>query len=200
MKIKPRAVKVLPAVAVFVLVGTGVYAALPDDDNADRTALVPVVVVTRGLPEGAPAATVRQGATVRMVPRDARAEGAVTSLSALPDGVLAHPLVRGQQVLVTSLAADHVRSLGPGYVAVSVKLDTQRWAGPVIQSGRRVEVWDTTEAGPKMVAPDAVVLDAPSPAEMDPEEDTVVSLGVKRESVGAVLLAAANERVWLVSR
>lgn len=200
MKTRSRATKFLPAFAVFALVGTGVYAALPDDGNADGTALVPVVVATRALPEGTSTDELRRGVTVRMVPRDARADGAVTSVSAIPDGVLAYGHVGGQQILATSVAEDHVSSLGADYVAVSVMLDTQRWAGPLLQSGRRVEVWDTAESGPKMVAADAVVLDAPSPAGLEPADDTVVSIGVRRESVAAVLLAAANKRVWLVSK
>lgn len=200
MKNRSRVSRAVPAVAVFALVGVGVYAALPDDGNARDSALVPVVVATRMLPEGTSTDDVRKAVAVRMVPGDARADGAVTSPAGIPDGVLAYEHVDGQQILATSVAEDHVSSLGADYVAVSISLDTQRWAGPILQSGRRVEVWDTVESGPRMVADDAVVLDAPAPGGIEPGADTVVSIGVRRESVAAVLLAAANKRVWLVSR
>lgn len=191
--------RVLPAVAVFGLVGVGVYAAVPGHEKKDA-ALVPVVVASQQIAEGTPSGTVRGEVSVRMIPPGARASGALSSVSEIPDGVLAYGHVNGQQLLASSFAQDHVRSIGADYVAVSVMLDTQRWAGPVLQAGRHVDVWDTDDAGPKLVASDAVILDAPSPAGLKPDADTVVSLGVKKDSVAGVLLAAANKHVWLVSR
>lgn len=191
--------RALSAVAVFGLVAAGVYAAVPGREKKDA-ALVAVVVATGEITEGTPSDAVRREVAVRMVPPVARAAGALSSVSDIPDGVLAYVHVNGQQLLVSSFARDRVRSIGTDYVAVSVTLDTQRWAGPILQAGRRVEVWDAGETGSKLVAADAVVLGAPSPDGVKPEEDTVISIGVRKESVAAVLLAAANKRVWLVSR
>lgn len=197
--LKTPARRIIPAALVFCTVAVGVYAAVPGRDARDAS-LVPVVVAAGRLDEGTAAMVVRRNVSVRMVPADARASGAITSVDRIPDGVLAYPLVGAQQLLTTSFAEDHVSSLGADYVAVSVMLDTQRWAGPVLQSGRRVDVWDTDEAGPKLVASDAVVLDPPSPAGLKADADTIISLGVRADSVAGVLLAAANKRVWLVSR
>lgn len=191
--------RALPAVAVFGLVAVGVYAAVPGHEKKD-TALVPVVVATQSIAEGTPSDDVGEEVTVRMVPPGARASGALSSISDIPEGVIAYGHVNGQQLLKTSFAQDRVRSVGADYVAVSVMLDTQRWAGPVLQAGRHVDVWDTDEAGPKLVASDAVILDAPAPEGMKADVDSVVSLGVKKEAIAGVLLAAANKRVWLVSR
>ena len=199
MKLNIPRKRVATAALVFGLAAVGVYAAVPDGKDAG-TDLVPVVVAVRLLEEGTPSATVRESVSVRMVPVNARAAGALGDAGRIPDGVLAYPVVNGQQLLATSFAEDHVGSLGADYVAVSVRLDTQRWAGPILQAGRRVDVWDTDEAGPRLVSADAVVLDAPSPTGLKPDEDTVISIGVRKATLEGVLLAAANKRVWLVSR
>lgn len=200
MKIKIPSRRVLSALAVFGLAGVGLYAALPADKPAAGSGLVPVVVVNREFAEGTSTDVVKGNASVRMVPQDARASSALSAVGQIPDGVLAFIHVPGQQLLESSFADDHVKSLGNDFVALSISLDTARWAGPILQSGRRVDVWDTNEAGPELVAADAVVLDAPSPVGVKPDAETVISIGVRRESVDKVLLAVANKRVWLVSR
>ena len=190
----------LSALAVFGLAGAGLYVALPADSGTAGSDLVPVIVVNKEFAEGTSTELVRGSVSVRMVPEVARAASALTAIGQIPKGVLAYVHVGGQQLLQTSFAEDHVSSLGNDYVALSISLDTARWAGPILQSGRRVDVWDTNEAGPELVADGAVVLDAPSPVGIKPDVDTVVSIGVRRESVEKVLLAVANKRVWLVSK
>ena len=191
--------KAAPAVAAFSLAFVGLLALVPrgqDDDDE----LVPVAVATRPLSDGTTASAVRNGAEIRMIEASARAEGAIGSLDELPDGVLAYGHVAGQQILLTSFAQSSVRSLGKGYVAISVKLDPQRWVGALLEAGRIVDVYDTDDVSPRRVAVRAVILESPNPAELMPTEDTLVSIGIPEESLPDVLKAVANNRVWLVGR
>ena len=199
MNVKILGRKVLPAAAVFSLTFVGVLALVPNEKNADAN-LVPVLVASRSLADGTKTSDVRKASIVRLVPKDVRAAGAVTSAAALPDGVLAYDHVAGQQLLATSFAASRVRSLGAGFAAVSVKLDAQRWIGPWVEAGRFVDVYDTNEAGPKLVAERAVILSVPDPANAKPSDDAIVSLGVPKDALIDVLLAAANNHIWLVGR
>lgn len=201
MNLKPLVRKAAPAVGVFSLTFVGVLALAPKDEPKDD-ALVPVVVATRTLSDGTDATSVRKAAEVRMVPDIARSEGAIASLDDLPVGVLAFDHVPGQQILFTSFARNHVSSLGTNFVAVSVTLDPQRWVGPWLQAGRIVDVYDTNEPQPALVATRAVILDAPeeSADSLEPTQDAVVSLGVPKEALVGVLAAAENGTVWLVGR
>ena len=199
MNIKKAGRKFLPAVVVFSLTFVGVLALAPRDKKTDDS-LVPVIVATRSLADGTRTSDVRKAAAVRMVPESARAAGALTRLQAMPDGVLAYDHVAGQQLLSTSFAGSHVRSLGIGFVAISLKLDPQRWVGAWLEAGRIVDIYDTADTGPRLVASRSVILSAPDPAELQPNDDAIVSLGVPKESLSDVLSAAADNRVWLVGR
>lgn len=202
MKLKTLARKSAPAVGVFSLTFLGVLALAPKDAPNDDS-LVPVVVATRTLADGTDVATVRGAAEVRMMPASARSEGALASLATLPEGVLAYDHVQGQQILATSFARNHVGSLGADFVAVSVTLDPQRWVGPWLQAGRIVDVYDTGEPSPTLAATRAVILDAPgdpAAADLEPTQDSVISLGVPKDSLTEVLAAAENGTVWLVGR
>lgn len=201
MKLKSLARKAAPAAGVFSLAFAGVLALAPKGESKDET-LVPVVVATRTMSDGTDSTAVRKSVVVRLVPDFARSEGAFTSVDALPDGVLAFDHVPGQQILYTSFARNHVSSLGANFVAISVTLDPQRWVGPWLQAGRIVDVYDTREPRPTLVATRAVILDAPEdPANtLEPTQDTVVSLGIPKETLVEVLAAAENGTVWLAGR
>lgn len=191
--------RLVPATAAFAMTFVGVLALAPRSDESDGD-LVPVLMATRELSDGTPADVVGGAVEVRMISSSVRADGAITSTDALPEGVLAYDLVAGQQVLATSFAESRVRSLGDGYVAVSVKLDPQRWVGALLEAGRIVDVYDTSETGPQRIASRAVILQSPETADLAPSEDTLVSLGVPEASLGDVLLAISNNRIWLVGR
>lgn len=191
--------KAAPAAVAFSLTFVGILALVPRGED-DRGELVPVAVATRSLADGTTANAVKNGAEIRMIEASARAEGAVGSLDELPEGVLAYDHVAGQQILLTSFAQSRVRSLGEGYVAISVKLDPQRWVGALLEAGRIVDVYDTDDVSPRRVAVRAVILESPNPADLLPTEDTLVSIGVPEESLPDVLTAVANNRVWLVGR
>ena len=189
-----------PAVLAFLLVVVGVLLLVPNDNNEAKANLeVPVVVAESSLSSGATASQVRSNVAVRMVPETARAAGAFSSIEELPDGVLAYSHVAGQQILKTSFSENQLVALGDGYVAVSIRVESQRWVGPYVMAGSSVNIFDTQVAGASLISSDAVILGVPETTDLEPKEDTVISLGVKRESLPAVLVAASENRIWLVS-
>jgi hypothetical protein len=56
-------------------------------------------------------------------------------------------------------------------VAISVRLDSQRWVGPVLLTGRTVNVYDIDPEGPRLISPEAVVVEAESPNNVDPKQE-----------------------------
>lgn len=189
----------VPAALAFVLVAFGTLMVLPKNDDvvmADERE--PVLVLTGDAEAGTPSADLVSAVEVKMFEAGARATGALTSLEDLPDGVLISDHVAGQQLLISSFAANVVDGLGEGYVAVSVRLDAQRWVGPLVTTGDVVDVYDIDEDGATVIARRAVVLESPSPTDLGPRDEAVISLGVSEGSLAAVLVAASENRVWLV--
>lgn len=186
--------------AAFAITAVGLYALTAD--NAP-TADAPVegfatVVATRALPAGATTADIIAASEIRMLPATARAEGALTATDAVPTGILINDLVPGQQVLASSVADDVVDALGDGLVAVSVRLDPQRWSGPFSTTGDIVDVHEVAETGTSVLATDVRIVATPDPAELDPRSEQVITLAVPDNTVGAVITAAADNRLWLV--
>ena len=201
MKIKFDAKRYGPAILAFILVLVGSLIAIPNDDNeAKANEQVPVVVAVKTLSSGTSTRNVRDNVVVRMVSKDSRATGAFGSIDDLPDGVLAYPHVAGQQILGTSFSENQVMALGDGYVAVSIRVEPQRWVGPYVMAGKSVNIYDTDITTASLISSDAVILGTPETDGLEPKADTVTSLGVKQESLGAVLVAAGQDRIWLVSR
>lgn len=188
-----------PAALAFVLVAFGTLMALPKNDevaNADERQ--PVLVLTDDVEAGTPVADLVAFVDVKMLEADARAAGAYSSIDDLPVGVLTSDHVTGQQLLATSFAANVVEGLGKGFVAVSVRLDAQRWVGPLVTTGDVVDVYDIGVDAATPIAREAVVLEAPSPTDLGPRDEAVISLGVPQASLSAVLVAASENRIWLV--
>lgn len=188
-----------PAALAFVLVAFGTLMVLPDDDevaNADQRR--PTLVVTVDAESGTPSTDLRDSVEVKMLESDARATGALSSLDDLPEGVLVADHVAGQQLLASSFAANVVEGLGSGFVAVSVRLDAQRWVGPLVTTGDVVDVYDIVDGVATSIARDAVVLEAPAPTDIGPRDEAVIALGVPQGSLSAVLIAASESRIWLV--
>ena len=188
---------VAPAIGAFSLVAVGTLIALPDDQSGKTPDLVPTVVATAVVEAGSSSNLLRNHVEVRDIAPSARADGALTSIEQIPDGVVTYDIVSGQQVLETSFSATSVAALGDGYVAVSVRLNPQQWVGPVIVAGNVVDVYDVFNEDTTLVAHRAVILDAPDVTSVEPNDETIVSLGVKRESLPDVLVAATNNRIWL---
>ena len=189
-----------PAIVAFLLVVFGALLVVPQDDNeAKANQDVPVVVAVSSLASGATASEVRSNVEVRMVPAALRASGAFSSLEDLPEGALAYSHVAGQQILKTSFSANQLFALGDGYVAVSIKVESQRWVGPYVMSGKSVNIYDTNITTASLISADAVILGTPETTDLEPKQDTIISLGVRQDSLAAVLVAASENRVWLVS-
>lgn len=201
MNITDRSKRWWPAIAAFALVSAGTFAALPSDSKpADASDEVTVLVATARLDSGTSSATVKDNVEIRRVPADTRATGALSSLAEIPTGVLASTHVVGQQLLLTSFASNRATALGDGYATVSVKLDAQRWTGPVKVTGNFVSVYSILDGQPRLICTDAVVLDAPSPNDVEATDTSIISLGVKREFLAEIVGAADEEHLWLTGK
>lgn len=198
--IDPRSLKkYVPVVAAFVLVALGTLAVLPSEDGqATADQRQPTLVAKTAIETGVGSDELAGLVEVRMIDADARATGALSSVDDIPEGVLVADLVAGQQVLTSSLAENVVKGLGEGFVAVSVRLDPQRWAGPVITTGNVVDVFDIFEGVATPIASRAVILDAPSTDGIGSRDESIVTLGVPELALAQVLVAANEGRIWLV--
>lgn len=191
-----------PALAAFVLVALGVLVlAGGGKGTADATSedLVPTVVAVSAIEAGTSTESLGSKVEVRMLPVDARAQGAVTATVELPVGVVSTALVPGQQVLSSSIVDDARAKLGKGMVAVSAKLDPAQWAGPVATTGNRVNVYAIGGPSAELIAVGVVVLSAPDPATIAPQQEVIVTLGVPESQVPRMIGAVAGAGIWLVT-
>jgi len=194
--------RVGPALAAFVLVALGVMVLAGggrDSATAESDALRPTVVAVGAIEAGTAVDALGSRVEVRMLPEDARAQGAVESVTQLPTGVLATAHVAGQQVLSTSVIDDVRARLGKGLVAVSAKLDPAQWSGPVATTGTRVNVYAIGGPSADLIAVGVVVLNAPDPSTLAPQQEAIVTLGVPDAQVSRVIGAVAGAGIWLVT-
>jgi hypothetical protein len=199
MNVLATAKRFAPAAAVFGLVAVGTLVALPNnDDESDGKDLVPALVVTRPFEAGASSSAVESAVAIRMVSPATRPAGALASRTQIPDGVLAYAHVAGQQVLASSFAENVLSAVGDGFASVSVMVDPQRWVGPYLASGKTVDIYSIGVEGAEKIASKAVILGSPETEELLPKEETIVSLAVPDEALQAVLLAASENRLWMV--
>lgn len=191
----------LPALLAFACVLGGSLVLLSrTDDSALASARVQVVVLRTALPAGASASEVRNVAELRELPTDAVVRGALTSLDSIGSGVLATAHAESQQLTTLSMAQSRAAAIGANFVVTSVRLSSQNWTGAVRIAGNTVDVYALTDTGVQLVSQRAVVLDAPSVDDVQAGADSVVTIAVRLDTLGAVLLAAQDERLWLVGR
>ncbi len=201
MTIKRNVTKYMPAMLAFSFVLAGSWMLLPrNEDTASADAQIDVVVLTKAMPEGSSARDVRAAASVRSLPAEAVADGAFDSLDDIADGVLAVDHSAGEQLTPFSFARNRVAAVGPEFVVTSVRMSAQNWSGALRISGDIVDVYALTDTGASMVSAGAVVLDYPSLDGLQPTDDAVITIAVRRESLPAVLLAAREEQLWLVGK
>jgi hypothetical protein len=201
MTIKQNITKYLPAMLAFSFVLVGSWMLLPrDEDTASADAQVDVLVLDRAMPEGASASAVRDAASVRSLPAEAVTEGAFDSIDDIDGGVLAIDHAKGQQLTTLSFARNRVAAVGPEFVVTSVRMSAQNWSGALRISGDVVDVYALTETGAAMVSAGAVVLDSPSLDDLQPADEAVITIAVRRETLPAVLFAAREEQLWLVGK
>jgi hypothetical protein len=201
MTIKQNITKYLPAMLAFSFVLVGSWMLLPrDEDTASADAQVDVLVLDRAMPEGASASAVRDAASVRSLPAEAVTEGAFDSIDDIDGGVLAIDHAKGQQLTTLSFARNRVAAVGPEFVVTSVRMSAQNWSGALRISGDVVDVYALTETGVAMVSAGAVVLDSPSLDDLQPADEAVITIAVRRETLPAVLFAAREEQLWLVGK
>ena len=191
-----------PALAAFVLVALGVLVlANGNRNNADAAndGLRATVVAVAPIASGTSSDQLGSLVEVRMLPTNARAQGAVESVGALPSGVVGVDLVPGQQVLTSNLVDDVRNSLGKGRVAVSARLDPAQWTGPVAATGTRVDVYAIGGSNAELIATDVIVLASPDPSTLTPQQEAVITLGVTDAQVARVIGAVSGAGVWLVT-
>ena len=191
-----------PVLLAFVLAAAGVLVlagANKASGDAQGEVTRPTLIAVTAIDAGTPTSSLSGMVEVRMLPETARASGALGSLADLPSGVVASRMVSGQQVLVSSVVEEQKKGLGTDRIAVSAKLDPAQFAGPVATTGKRVNVYAVGASNAELIATDVVVLDAPDPGSLTPQQEVIVTLGVSPQQVSRVVGAVAGAGIWLVS-
>lgn len=200
MKLPHRLRRILAPVTAFILVAGGTIALMPNESAVvEAEQEVAVLVLTQPVSAGTTTDQVASLVETRLLPVDAIADGAFSDTSALPNGVLAVDLVAGQQLVSASFVETRLDAFGAGLAAVSIRLDSQRWAGPVDLAGGIVDVYETGDAGTRLLATGAQVLSHPTDvAELDPRAESIITIAVAQHSLHEVLAAASSGNIWLV--
>jgi hypothetical protein len=189
--------------AAGLLVTIGAFALISSPANSDTTAdlnLIDTVVAVRPIEAGTSTDDLDGLVEIRQLPAQARANGALTNIDQLPAGTLVADHVAGQQVLTTSIADDPIDAIGDDLVAVSVRLDPQRWTGPFTTTGAVVDIYETSDIDTTLIVSEAQIIDAPDTAELDPRSEAVITLAVPVDGVTAVITAASTGQIWMVGR
>lgn len=148
-----RRTALLTAAVLVAALGTllvALYVRGVDDRALAGQAPVPVLVATTTIAPGAPAATATKLVTLRQLPADAVAPGAVADLASLGDQVTLSTVLPGQQLMAAMFGPPGASSplvLPKGTLAVSVQLaDPARVAGFVAPNSE-VAVFVTLDTG-----------------------------------------------------
>jgi len=199
VRVNEKYKRFIPAIAIFLLVTFGLLQLIPTDKNvAVSTELIPTVVFTQIASAGTNSSDLVSQIEIRMMDTQSRASGSLSSIEEIPSGVLVSDHVEGQQLLISSIAANAVDGLGVGFVAVSVAMDAQRWIGPLLATGTIVDVYEVIGETSTRIAENAVILNEPTVDESSPNDQTIISLAVPGSSLNQVLVAANENRLWLV--
>jgi hypothetical protein len=199
VRVNEKYKRFIPAIAIFLLVTFGLLQLIPTDKNvAVSTELIPTVVFTQIAPAGTNSSDLVSQIEIRMMDMQSRASGSLSSIEEIPSGVLVSDHVEGQQLLISSIAANAVDGLGVGFVAVSVAMDAQRWIGPLLATGTIVDVYEVIGETSTRIAENAVILNEPTVDESSSNDQTIISLAVPGSSLNQVLVAANENRLWLV--
>jgi hypothetical protein len=199
VRVNEKYKRFIPAIAIFLLVTFGLLQLIPTNKNvAVSTELIPTVVFTQIASAGTNSSDLVSQIEIRMMDTQSRASGSLSSIEEIPSGVLVSDHVEGQQLLISSIAANAVDGLGVGFVAVSVAMDAQRWIGPLLATGTIVDVYEVIGETSTRIAENAVILNEPTVDESSSNDQTIISLAVPGSSLNQVLVAANENRLWLV--
>ena len=227
-----RTRRLVTAVLAVVLAALGATLITHYVRGADERALnglstVNVLVVTKAVPQGAPAASLDGSVTTKALPKLAVAPGTLTSLQDVAAKVTASPLQPGEQLLKTKFVepvslqekSDEV-VLPAGLQEVTVSLERQRMLGSVLTPGNRVGVFVSlpkdgeTPAQTKLVVAKVLVLavgesssaaaspapeggESPDEPAPAPAEALSVRLALDTEDAEKVVFGAEHGRLWL---
>lgn len=189
-----------PALGAFILVAIGVMMlGRGSSSEADTNSKTATIVAITPIAAGTKVSDLNNKVETRLLASDARAQGAVQTISELGTGVINVDVVPGQQLLPSMLAADVYEDLGRGRVAVSAKLDAAQWSGPVATTGQFVNVYAIGGLSADLIATNVVVLSAPDPSSLAPQQEAIVTLGVNTNDVSRVIGAISGAGIWLVT-
>ena len=199
MKMNEKLKKFVPAIAIFFLVTFGLLQVIPNEkDSTVASELIPTVVFTQFANSGLNTSEITSQIEIRLLEPQARANGSLSSFDEIPEGVLVSDHVEGQQLLISSIAANAVDGLGAGFIAISVAMDSQRWAGPYLSTGTVVDVYEIVDQVSTRIAENAVILNEPSTDDLASSDQQIISLAIPGSSLNQVLVAANESRLWLV--
>ena len=191
------------------------------DDIADGDKIVKVLVVTKAIPKGTPAAEVAGSVKLKELAAKTKAPGSLGNLNGIKDLVTSVELLPGEQLLrgrfVTKQQANR-GDIPPGMLEVTIAMDPQRALGGRIQAGDTVGVLLSFSTDPntthlqfhkvlvtrvqrEKADNDLVKKDAErekkGEAVQAPKAELLVTLALNAPSVEQVVFAAEFGTIWL---
>lgn len=147
-------IRLISAAAALVLALIGAVLVLSYVQGADQRALAgmqtrQILVVTKKVPAGTPAAALEQFLTLKAIPSAAVADGAMSSLAGVSSDVVSVDLMPGEQLLksrlVDSSAAETSgqAALPKGLQEVTLTVPPDRAVGGQLQAGETVGIFVT---------------------------------------------------------
>jgi hypothetical protein len=77
-------------------------------------------------------------------------------------------------------------------------MDAQRWVGPLLATGTMVDIYEVIGETSTRIAENAVILNEPTADDSSATDQKIISLAVPGTSLNQVLVAANENRLWLV--
>jgi pilus assembly protein CpaB len=142
MNKKRRTIGIVAAVLMAAIGATTLVAYVSSAKNKAQAqdAVVNVYVVTKEVPKGATAGTIKSSVSLDRIPRRLEQAGAVENLAAVDNKVAAVDLQPGDQ-LITARLADSTKAGPAGMVQVSANLTADRAVGGALNAGDTVGVY-----------------------------------------------------------
>ena len=211
--------RLIAAVTAVLLAAVGGVLLLNYVAGADQRAMaglqpVPVLVVTKAVPEGAGADAVADSVELRQLPADAVAPGTTADLADVAGLVTTTNLEPGEQVLISRFTDPKARAAAQGVTVpaglqrVSVQLEPQRVVNGAVVPGATVGIFLSTKDQTQLalrkvlvtavqggVAPDG----DGGAATREPAAAVTVTLAVDPADAAKIVYTAEHGTLWLSS-
>ena len=214
--------RLIAALAALLLAGVGAVLLLGYVAAADRRAMagmetVQVLVVTKPVAEGTPAAKLTGSVTTKVLPATAVAPDALSSLGTVGGRVTGADLLPGEQLIdgrfvdPASLVENEAVKVPTGLQQLSFALEAQRVLGGELTPGATVGVFVSLPAEGERPPQTKLVLHttgqggAPGPTEGEPAADAAappaesltVTLALSTPDAELVVFGLEHAKVWL---